>query len=68
MLVEKFVDSPRHIEIQVSLFHNNTLVINCVPNRLDTDPCVLAAMIHVVMFLPVIVLKNILLFYSYFVL
>jgi hypothetical protein len=38
MLVEKFVDSPRHIEIQVSLFSESTtilLIINYVPNRSD---------------------------------
>jgi hypothetical protein len=33
MLVEKFVDSPRHIEIQVSLFSESTtktiLLVNC---------------------------------------
>jgi hypothetical protein len=57
MLVEKFVDSPRHIEIQVSLFSESTtiLLINYVPN---VSLCVLAAGIRIVRFLLVIVVKN----------
>ncbi len=46
MLVEKFVDSPRHIEIQVSLFSESTtilLMINYVPNRWIRTPVFLVA-------------------------